>query len=100
MRPAVTTMRFKVYHEYLKRSRQGEISPTLAHSVLAVTYIYNAQEDEAKLHAVQFLKRQPDFSKKDIDRVQKHLGRLFVDESRAIRFVDALRKSLTLAGWK
>jgi tetratricopeptide (TPR) repeat protein len=88
-----------VYQELLKRSRQGEIDPILTHLVLAVTYIYNGQENEAKLHAAEMLKRWPNISNNSIDRIQKQQARQFVDESRAIRFVDALRKALTLAGW-
>jgi tetratricopeptide (TPR) repeat protein len=89
----------KAFQELLKRSRQGEIDPILTHLVLAVTYIYNGQEKEAKLHAAELLKLLPDISNNSIDRIQKQQARRFVDKSRAIRFADALRKALTLAGW-
>ena len=89
----------KAFQELLKRSRQGEIDPILTHLVLAVTYIYNGQENEAKLHAAELLKLWPDISNNSIDRIQKQQARRFVDKSRAIRFADALRKALTLAGW-
>ena len=90
----------KAFQELLNRSRQGEIDPILTHLVLAVTYIYNGQENEAKLHAAELLKLLPDISNNSIDRIQKQQARRFVDKSRAIRFADALRKALTLTGWE
>jgi adenylate cyclase len=88
----------RVYHELLNRSRQGEISPASVHGPLAIAYIYNGQEDKAKLHATELLKLIPNISNKSLNRWQK--GLLFKDESRSIRFIDALRKALTLAGWE
>jgi adenylate cyclase len=76
------------YNEFLERSRQAGGNTLLAHLGLASTYMRVGKEDEARDHATEVLKIDPDFS---LEWVRK--ATFFKDPALIEEDLDALRKA-------
>jgi len=76
------------YEEFLERSRETGGSTLLTHLGLASTYIRVGKEDEARDHATEVLKIDPDFS---LEWVRK--ATFFKDHAVLEEDLDALRKA-------
>jgi adenylate cyclase len=76
------------YKEFLERSRETGGSTLLTHLGLASTYMRVGKEDEARDHATEVLKIDPDFS---LEWVRK--ATFFKDEALLEEDLDALHKA-------
>jgi adenylate cyclase len=73
----------------LARAHKGEFSPLLAHMSLAEAYIGLGQDQEARAHAEEVLKLNPNFLLAD-ERKRMYYYR---DPSHLERHIDTLRKA-------
>jgi tetratricopeptide (TPR) repeat protein len=76
------------YKQLLDRSRKGEIPPLWAHMGLAEVYIELGREEDARAHAAEVLRINPNFS---LEVWKK--SRFYKDEAHLERRLDALRKA-------
>jgi adenylate cyclase len=73
---------------YLNRCRKGECNPFMAHMGLAQTYIGLGRIEDARIHSVEMLKIDPDFS---LDQARKVI--LFKDPAHKERALNDLRQA-------
>jgi len=79
-----------VYNQLLDRSLKGDFPPAHAHLFLADLYAEIGKEDEARTHAAEVLKIEPEFSLK----VVKHINTYdYTDPALMERRLNALRKA-------
>jgi adenylate cyclase len=74
------------YKQLLDRSGKGEVPPLWAHRGLAVLYIELGREEEARAHAAEVLRINPNFS---LEVWKK--SRFYKDPAHLERVLDALR---------
>ncbi len=74
--------------QYLDRCRKGECNPCPAHMGLAATYIGLGRIEEARAHASEVSKIDPDFS---LDKARKTIS--FKDPVHVERAIEALRRA-------
>ncbi|MBW1707596.1 MAG: tetratricopeptide repeat protein, partial [Deltaproteobacteria bacterium] len=91
-RPYFQTGRYEealaTYKQLLERSLKGECDPLVAHLNMAATYIMLGREEEARAHAAEVFKINPNFSLEWIRKVS-----LYKDPAHLERSLDALRKA-------
>jgi adenylate cyclase len=91
-RPYFQTGRYEealaTYKQLLERSRKGEFNPLLVHLNLAATYIMLGRQEEARAHAAEVLKINPNFSLEWVRKVS-----LYKDPAHLERHLNALRKA-------
>ena len=79
-----------VYNQLLDRSLKGEFPVVNAHLFLADLYAEIGKEDEARTHAAEVLKIEPEFSLKRIKEISTY-G--YTDPALRERRLKALRKA-------
>jgi len=72
----------------LARAQKGEFSPLWAHLYLAEAYIGLGRDQEARAHAEEVLKIDPNYSLADVRKLY-----FYRDPSHSERHIDALRKA-------
>jgi adenylate cyclase len=78
----------EAYNQLLKRSQNGETPPWWAHVGLTSVYMKLGREREARAHAAEVLKIEPDFSLEWIGKLMP-----FKDPARLEHHLEALRKA-------
>jgi adenylate cyclase len=76
------------YKQLLDRSRKGEVPPLWAHIGLAVTYMELGLEEEARAHAAEVMRIDPNFSLESWSKAD-----FFKDPAHFERLLDTLRKA-------